>query len=552
MNNRNLKSLLAIALISTSAFAQDLESAKKAIQDEQYDKAKAILKSLVESKPTDGKNYYYLGDVLLLEEEVESAKAYFEKGIAVKNKGFLSFIGLGQIALDENNVTLAKENFDKALKSIRKKDYDEQLLVASAYLNSANKQPKEAVAIAKAVIDADYTNATAYNVLGKAYLAEDNFNEAFSAFRNAISYDDSLLDAKLQLAIITKRGRGFADAIKACEEILAVNPKYAPALREIADSYYLWSTRDSKNKESHISKANEYFQKYITASDNSVEARVKYADFLLVTGDYTKLEKLSSELSKEAGISNKINRYLGYAAYHNSNYTVAVQGLENYLSKAKKTIGRDHLYLGLSYLNTANDSNGSYAKGIDQLKKAIKVEPAVAEDFHSIGLDWSKKGKIKEAIDIFSIAAEIKDQPNYVYDNYYAAYCYYLLGRDDESGKNESVLNQSDKYFDIAIKADPKLAEAYFFKARANRLLKGDEAYKRMYDAYNGYINTLTVESTLNKAENKDRVVEAYTSIATYHANKGENSDAITFFNKVLELEPQNEFAKNTIKALQK
>ncbi|MDR0194888.1 MAG: hypothetical protein LBI73_07165 [Myroides sp.] len=552
MNNRNLKSLLAIALISTSAFAQDLESAKKAIQDEQYDKAKAILKSLVESKPTDGKNYYYLGDVLLLEEEVESAKAYFEKGIAVKNKGFLSFIGLGQIALDENNVTLAKENFDKALKSIRKKDYDEQLLVASAYLNSANKQPKEAVAIAKAVIDADYTNATAYNVLGKAYLAEDNFNEAFSAFRNAISYDDSLLDAKLQLAIITKRGRGFADAIKACEEILAVNPKYAPALREIADSYYLWSTRDSKNKESHISKANEYFQKYITASDNSVEARVKYADFLLVTGDYTKLEKLSSELSKEAGISNKINRYLGYAAYHNSNYTVAVQGLENYLSKAKKTIGRDHLYLGLSYLNTANDSNGSYAKGIDQLKKAIKVEPAVAEDFHSIGLDWSKKGKIKEAIDIFSIAAEIKDQPNYVYDNYYAAYCYYLLGRDDESGNNESVLNQSDKYFDIAIKADPKLAEAYFFKARANRLLKGDEAYKRMYDAYKGYVNTLTAENTLNKAENKDRVVEAYTSIATYHANKGENSDAITFFNKVLELEPQNEFAKNTIKALQK
>ncbi|KUF42078.1 hypothetical protein AS361_13660 [Myroides marinus] len=552
MNNRNLKSLLAIALISTSAFAQDLESAKKAIQDEQYDKAKAILKSLVESKPTDGKNYYYLGDVLLLEEEVESAKAYFEKGIAVKNKGFLSFIGLGQIALDDNNVTLAKENFDKALKSIRKKDYDEQLLVASAYLNSTNKQPKEAVAIAKAVIDADYTNATAYNVLGKAYLAEDNFNEAFSAFRNAISYDDSLLDAKLQLAIITKRGRGFADAIKACEEILAVNPKYAPALREIADSYYLWSTRDSKNKESHISKANEYFQKYITASDNSVEARVKYADFLLVTGDYTKLEKLSSELSKEAGISNKINRYLGYAAYHNSNYTVAVQGLENYLSKAKKTIGRDHLYLGLSYLNTANDSNGSYAKGIDQLKKAIKVEPAVAEDFHSIGLDWSKKGKIKEAIDIFSIAAEIKDQPNYVYDNYYAAYCYYLLGRDDESGNNESVLNQSDKYFDIAIKADSKLAEAYFFKARANRLLKGDDAYKRMYDAYKGYVNTLTAENTLNKAENKDRVVEAYTSIATYHANKGENSDAITFFNKVLELEPQNEFAKNTIKALEK
>lgn len=552
MNKRNLKSLLAIALISTSAFAQDLESAKKAIQDEQYDKAKAILKSLVESKPTDGKNYYYLGDVLLLEEEVESAKAYFEKGIAVKSKGFLNFIGLGQIALDENNVALAKENFDKALKSIRKKDYDEQLLVASAYLNSANKQPKEAIAIAQGVINADYTIAEAYNVLGKAYLAEDNFNDAFSAFRNAISYDENLLDAKLQLAIITKRGRGFADAIKACEEILVVNPNYAPALREIADSYYLWSTRDSKNKDSYVAKANEYYQKYITASDNSVEARVKYADFLLVTGDYTKLEKLASELSKEAGINNKINRYLGYAAYHNANYNVAIEGLEKYFSKAKKTIGRDYLYLGLSYLNTAKDNSGHYAKGVDQLNKAINVEPAVAEEFHAVGLDLFKKGKVKEAIDVFSISAAIKDQPNYVYDNYYTAYCYYLLGRDDESGNNESVLNQSDKYFDVAIKADSKLAEAYFFKARANRLLKGDEAYKRMYDAYSGFIKVLTEDNSLSKADNKDRVVEAYTSIATYHANKGENSDAISFFNKVLELDSQNEFAKNTIKVLQK
>ncbi|MGL4584617.1 MAG: tetratricopeptide repeat protein [Flavobacterium sp.] len=552
MNKRNLKSLLAIALISASSFAQDLETAKKAIQDEQYDKAKAILKSLVESKPNDGINYYYLGDVLLQEEEVESARTYFEKGIAVKSKGFLNFIGLGQLALDDNNVVLAKENFDKALKSIRKKDYNEQLLVASAYLNSKHNQPKEAIAIAQAVIASDYTNANAYNVLGKAYLAENNFNEAFSAFRNAISYDENLLDAKLQLAIITKRGRGFAEAIKACEEILVVNPNYAPALREIADSYYLWSISDNANKTSYVNKADDYYQKYLVASDNSVEARVKYADFLLVTGDYIKLEKLASSLSKEEGVNNKINRYLGYAGYHNANYTVAIQGLEKYLTKAKKVIGRDHLYLGLSYLNTAKDNSGYYAKGVEQLQKAVNVEPSVAEEFHAIGLDLSKKGNLKEAIDVFSVSAAIKTQPNYTYDNYYAAYCYYLLGRDDASGNNEGVLNQADKYFAIAIQADPKLAEAYFFKARANRLLKGDEAYKRMFDAYSGYLKVIGEEGGLSKADNKDRVVEAYTSIATYHANKKENSEAIAMFNKVLELDPQNEFAKNTIKVLSK
>lgn len=551
MNKRNLKSLLAIALISATSFAQDLETAKKAIQDEQYDKAKAILKSLVESKPNDGKNYYYLGDVFLLEDEVESARSYFEKGIAIKSKGFLNYIGLGQLALEENNVPVAKENLDKALNSIRKKDYDEKLLVASAYISSENKLPKEAIAIAQDVINADYTNANAYNILGKAYLAENNFNEAFSAFRNAISYDESLLDAKLQLAIITKRGRGFAEAIKACEEILAVNPNYAPALREIADSYYLWSVQDSSKKEQNMVKAEEYFQKYISASDNSIEARMKYADFLLVTGEYTKLESLANSLKNEEGVNNRIFRYLGYAGYHNANYAVAVEGLEKYISKAKKTIARDHLYLGVSYLNIAKENNGYYAKGIESLKQAIKVDPEVAEEFHALGLELFRKNNLKEAIDVFVISGGIKGQSNYVYDNYYAGYCYYVLGRDDESGNNEQTLKEADKYFAIAIEGDAKLAEAYFFKARANRLLKDDEAYKKVYEAYFGFIKQLTEAGTLDKADNKDRVIEAYTSLATYHANQEENAESIKFFNKVLELDPQNEFAKNTIKALQ-
>ncbi|WP_232234356.1 tetratricopeptide repeat protein [Myroides sp. ZB35] len=65
------------------------------------------------------------------------------------------------------------------------------------------------------------------------------------------------------------------------------------------------------------------------------------------------------------------------------------------------------------------------------------------------------------------------------------------------------------------------------------------------------FIKQLTEAGDLDKADNKDRVIEAYTSLATYHANQEENAESIKFFNKVLELDPQNEFAKNTIKALQ-
>ena len=56
----------SVALLSASAMvqAQDLEQAKKAIDAEQYDKAKSILKSIIKTKPADGKAAFLLGNFL--------------------------------------------------------------------------------------------------------------------------------------------------------------------------------------------------------------------------------------------------------------------------------------------------------------------------------------------------------------------------------------------------------------------------------------------------------------------------------------------------------
>lgn len=550
MNKKMVLSLVTAGIVSSSITAQDLETAKKAMQDEQLDKAKAILRSLVNDKPNDGKNYYYLGDIFLMEEQADSARYFFEKGISVKSKGFLNNIGLGQLALDANDVTKAKVFLNKALSEIRKKDYDEQLLVANAYLSSSNNLPEEAQAIASAIIEKDYTIAEAHNVMGKAYMEQKDFNEAFSSFRNAISYDDGLLDAKLQMAIITKRGRGYAEAIKACSEILAVSSDYAPAFREIADNYYLWSQRDSANKDAHLAKADENFKKYINASDNSVEAQMKYADFLLLSDNYKALEIVANSLKDVKGVNNRIYRYLGYASYQNGNYQGGVDAITKFLGTSSKVIGRDYLYLGLSHLGLSKDNKENYIEGVKNLKEAIKVEPVIAGEFNAIGVDLYRKSMYKEAIDILSISAEVKDQPNVSYDNYYTAYCYYQLGSNNEENGQADLVN-ADKYFAKTIELNPNISESYFFKARANRYLKTAEAAQEVFEAYSGFIKSLEDKGELNSVDFKEQEIEAYTSIATYYANKEENNEAIATFKKVLKLDPSNEFAKNTIKALQ-
>jgi thioredoxin-like negative regulator of GroEL len=58
--------IFSMALIATTiAKAQDLEPAKKAIDAEQFEKAKSLLKSIIQAKPSNGKAAFLLGTIYL-------------------------------------------------------------------------------------------------------------------------------------------------------------------------------------------------------------------------------------------------------------------------------------------------------------------------------------------------------------------------------------------------------------------------------------------------------------------------------------------------------
>src|SRR5690554_7913079 len=76
---------LSLFLIGFSLQAQDLQQAKNAIDAEQYQKAKTILKSLVNSNPDKGENFFYLADIYLIQKDQDSAKIYLDRGLKAKN-----------------------------------------------------------------------------------------------------------------------------------------------------------------------------------------------------------------------------------------------------------------------------------------------------------------------------------------------------------------------------------------------------------------------------------------------------------------------------------
>src|ERR1700684_2805360 len=125
---------LGLVLVGSSVFAQSLADAKKAIDDEQYQKAKSMLKNLTVTQADKDENFFYLGWVYLKQDYVDSAKAAFNKGIAVNSKSALNFAGLGAANHIEKDNSGATTNFNSAITLAGKKNSTPYLYVGLGYL----------------------------------------------------------------------------------------------------------------------------------------------------------------------------------------------------------------------------------------------------------------------------------------------------------------------------------------------------------------------------------------------------------------------------------
>src|ERR1700744_158155 len=103
---------LGLLLAGTTVFAQSLDDAKKAIDAEQYQKAKSMLKNLTTTQADKDENYFYLGWVYLKQDYADSAKTAFSKGISVNPKSALNYVGLGAVAHVEKDKASATSNFN--------------------------------------------------------------------------------------------------------------------------------------------------------------------------------------------------------------------------------------------------------------------------------------------------------------------------------------------------------------------------------------------------------------------------------------------------------
>lgn len=555
MNRKNI--ILATGLLlmgSTVSFAQSLADAKKAIDGEQYEKATAMLKTLVSSQPKEGDNFFNLGKVYLLKEEVDSARAAFTNGINSSPKNALNYVGLGQADLIENNPTNAKTNFEKALQLGAKK-YDTYLAIGRAYIDQKNVDYDQALPnLLKAdELDSKDKDPETFLALADFYAMQRKNTEAYPQYLRALDINPNLYRANVQIGKMYKEAFAFPEAEAEIKKVIAAEPNYGPAYRELAETQMQWSFIDAQNGPTKKAEALQNMRKYLDLTDQSFDSRLRYAQFLVYASDFVTLEKEVSTLNAPDANNPKtfiVTRMRGYSAVENNKFDQGIKYMNELFARTQDTariIGSDYLYLGKAQQATGKDS-----LAFINISKAVALDSTKVDALAEIGKKYYDARNYDRAADAYRKVVKSNSKDPNIATNYFylgtANYFAYAFAERDGKNPGSEMLVEADSAFAKVNELAPDYETAYLYRARVNKNL--DDKVKPKGIAipfYEKYIELVTVTKPEKAASAKAGLIEAYNNLGAY-ATDVDNEKAKMYFNKTLALDPANSLAKDNLK----
>ncbi|MDB5030252.1 tetratricopeptide repeat protein [Mucilaginibacter sp.] len=560
MISKIAKVALGLVFVGSSVFAQSLADAKKAIDAEQYQKAKGMLKNLTVTQPTNDENFFYLGWVYLVQEYTDSAKVSFTKGTAANPKSALNYVGLGVVALQNKDDAGASASFNQALGFAAKKDSKPYLYIGKGYLLDA-KDGKFPVNRANAAIDAlnkgkaaNPKDAELLVELGNAYRSQLKSNDAYDAYQAALALDPKSPVANTAEGVLWRYADNFEDSEKQFQAAIAIDPNYGPAYRELAETDLTEAQTNLKVASVKIKEGVENYKKYLSLTDQSLESLMRYADFLVNAGDYVALQEVTTKLSKSATTNPRVYRYLGYAAYENKDYTNGLSAINNWFAKAQpnRILPRDYLYLGRLQIASGQDT----AKGIENLKKYAELDTTKIQDAYSeiVAVYKKRRDYVNVANNYEAIIAKVHGKALLTEHLSVGVYDYLAFRSQSGASKKDPSIKPDST---LLVKADSALSYVQQKQVTPSVLVPTYRAYISDYKDqdyatlkglskpyYEQIIAILSAKTPLADAD-KRTLADAYAYLGNYYQyHDKDDAKALDNFTKAKELNPDNGYAK--------
>lgn len=492
--------------------------------------AKTAKRMLLQTTNPDALDNYYLGLIFIKENNPNEAKNYFEKGLLIDSENIYNHIGMAILQMSTD-----KKETDKQLKRIYKKnrkDVNVLSAIAEAYL--LNRDADKAEYYLERAQKADKKSAVPY-ILEGIYLEEaQKRNEAAAKYENALYFDPN---SKIALAKLARlyTGTRMAIAFEQLAKAVEIDPTYE----------YAWKTQaELRYKNGFYPEAKEAQEKYMALITPTPDDYQTYGELLYFNKEY----QAALEALAKSPNNTVTNRLKMYCYYDLGNYAEALNYSESLFENTPKKdlIAQDYLY-------TAN----LYTKEKDYVAAAKTYESAYTADTTNIELltnaakSYSRAKQYNKSIEIYNKLLLLKEEKDVSMADYYS-------------------LGEAYRYGGLDTIATPSIEE------RAENLKKSDETYAKMTELfpehYLGYLMRARVNSAMDaqtteglakphyeklleivlpKADDyQNEIKEVYQYLGVYYLKTDQYDESKVYWEKVLEIDPNNALAKQVLESL--
>ena len=558
MNTKKILGLaMAIVFSVSGAFAVGNERGIDLYRAEFYDAAKIFfLEQKNQSAKEQAENYYYLGQIYSELQKADSASYYYSKSLETSPDYPLGYVGQGKVALLKGNTKEADDLFKKAT-GMAKKDPSVQTAIAEVYVRA--KMYSEAMDAVNKAKKINKKYAPALLAEGDIFKNQDKLGDAAARYEDAIRFDPNEKLAYLRLAKLYEYINTEL-SLKYLGQLTAIDQEYIPAYALIGDIH--------RNKGTY-GDALQAYEKTINIPGIPIVQRERYAQLLYFTDQYGRsLDEINYVLSKDPE-NVVMHRLRAYNSFKLENYDLGVQQMEEFLQKAPQDqhIYLDYITYGRLLLKVKRTDDA-----IAAFQKAVALDSSKPEVYKELATAYETMKNYPEAIKQYEKYFELEKNPT-VFDYHYFGLANYSAAsqfitpeylaatksaeqKAADDAEFKSYMEKGNAAFDKVIELSPDSNLGYLYKGHLNAFLdviarSNEEAVPGIAIPY--YEKALELMLADNEGGKRNaRILDIYRYFASYYYVQKDYPQSLSYFKKILEIQPDNQEIKQSIEAIEK
>ena len=285
-----------------------------------------------------------------------------------------------------------------------------------------------------------------------------------------------------------------------------------------------------------LEDAKQSYRKYLELSKNNSMARMRYASFLFMSGDYADAQSEMNQLSSIDSSNIGMLRLSSYIAFEMNDIPKAKMLMEKIMNTTieNQRTAMDYEYSGKILLKEGNDSLAA-----ENFEKSYQIDTTKTEILQDMGSMYMKLKKYPQAVNAYE--RRVNNGKGLTSTDYFNLARAYYFNKD---------YTHADTLFAKVIELLPTWPNGILWRAQTNAQLDPDSKGGMAKPFYEKYIEVALADSA-NADKYKNGLVESYKYLGSYYYLIDKKIDeSKSYWKKVLELVPDDKQAQQVMAGL--